>query len=129
MRDINADRTKTSVDNFCQICNLKHSIKVPTCHKNPDNPSTIDLMLTNMHRSFQNSSAIERGLSDFHKMTMTILNTNFKKQDPEIINNWDCKNVSKENCRQIILDEFPRMQCSHESTSLKQLFECFQKSI
>ena len=50
-------------------------------------------------------------------MTMTILNTNFKKQDPEIINNWDCKNVSKENYRQIILDEFPRMQCSHESTS------------
>ena len=117
MRDINADRRKTSVDNFCQICNLKHSSKVPTCHKNPDNPSTIDLMLTNMHRSFQNSSAIERGLSDFHKMTMTILNTNFKKQDPEIINNWDCKNVSKENYRQVILDEFPRMQCSHESTS------------
>ena len=36
-------------------------------------------MLTISVRSFQNSYALETGLSDFHKMTVTILKSYFKK--------------------------------------------------
>ena len=75
MGDFNADKNQENLVDFCQLYNLKHLIKVPTCYKNPDNPSVIDLMLTKCPRSYQNSSAIETGLSDFHKMTVTVLKT------------------------------------------------------
>ena len=52
---------------------LKRLIKVPTCDKNPDNPSCIDLILTSKPRKFKNSCVTETLQSDFHKMTVTAL--------------------------------------------------------
>ena len=43
-----------------------------TCFKNPNNPSCIGLLITNRPKRFQNSMAIETGLSDFHKMCITV---------------------------------------------------------
>ena len=37
---------------FCQSYNLKSLLKVPTCYKNPDSPSCIDLILTKKPRNF-----------------------------------------------------------------------------
>ena len=70
---------------FCLNYNLKSLICVPTCYKNPDNPSCIDLILTNSPGSFQSSCAIETGLSDFHKMTVTVMKTSFQKLKPRVI--------------------------------------------
>ena len=39
----------------------------------PLNPTCIDLMLTNRPKSFQDTLVIETGLSDFHKMTVSVL--------------------------------------------------------
>ena len=39
-------------------------------------------MLTNRKNSFKNSTTIETGLSDHHKMTVTVLKTYFKKKKP-----------------------------------------------
>ena len=86
MGDFNVGRSNTVVDGFCELYNLKHLIKVATCYKNPENASTKDLMLTNAYRSFQNSCAIETGLSDFHKMTVTVIKTYFKELGAKIIN-------------------------------------------
>ena len=58
---------------FSNIYDLKSLIKEPTCHENPNKLSCIDLILTNKPRSFQQSCVIETGLSDFHKMTVTIM--------------------------------------------------------
>ena len=62
---------------FCETYNLKNLIKEPTCYKNAQNPTSIDLILTNRIHSFQHSDVIETGLSDFHKMTVTVPKTNF----------------------------------------------------
>ena len=42
-------------------------INKPTCYKNPDKPTCIDLILTNCPGSFQNFCVIETGFSDFYK--------------------------------------------------------------
>ena len=42
------------------------------------NPTSIDLILTNKSKSFENSIALETGLSDHHKMNITVL-THFIK--------------------------------------------------
>ena len=61
----------------------------PTCFKNPEKPSCIDLILTNCSRSFQNPCVIETGLSDFHKLVVAVMKTNYKKSQPKIM--WKSK--------------------------------------
>ena len=56
------------------------------------NPSCIDLIMTNHPNSFFNTRAIETGLSDFHKLTVTVLKTSYKKQPPTVISYY--KNYS-----------------------------------
>ena len=57
------------------VHNFKTLITQTTCLKNPENPACIDLILTNSPgtRSFQSSSLFETGLSDFCKLTITVL--------------------------------------------------------
>ena len=54
--------------------------------KNPNNPHSIDLFLTNPPKYFQKSSVREAGLSDFHKMVITVMKMSFQKLEPKIIN-------------------------------------------
>ena len=70
---------------FCDTYALENIVKGPTCFKNPLNPSSIDLMLTNKPRSFQNSTKIESGLSDHHIMAISVMKSFFPKQTPTLI--------------------------------------------
>ena len=70
---------------FCDTYHLKNLVNVPTCYKNPLKPSCIDLFLTNCSRSFQDTQVTEIGLSDFHKMNITVLKMFFSKQKHETV--------------------------------------------
>ena len=70
---------------FCDIYNLKNLISSPTYFKSVENPTSIDVFLTNRHNCFQNSCVIETGISDHHKMIITVLKTYFKKIKHTII--------------------------------------------
>ena len=82
---MNSEISEDHLSDFCASYNLKSLIKESTCFKNPNNPSCIDLILTNRARCFQNSCAIETGLSDFHKLAITVMKMTFKKMPPKII--------------------------------------------
>ena len=79
--------------------NLKSLVKQKTCFKNPDNPSCIDLILTNSPRSFQDSCVFETGLSDFNKLTATVLKQYFPKPKPKIVNYRDYRNFRNDEFR------------------------------
>ena len=83
LRDFNVCVDDETMTNFCNSCNLNSVIKQPTCFKNPENSSCIDLTLTNKPRSFQSTCAIETGLSDFHRMT--VLKTHQKSSHTETL--------------------------------------------
>ena len=83
--DLNSEIKEPSMKDFCDTYNLKNLIKDPTCFKNPVNPSSIDVILTNKWRSFQNSQIVETGLSDQYKMTITVMKVTVTKQAPIII--------------------------------------------
>ena len=83
--NFNSEIREDAMKNFCCLYNLKSLIHKPTCFKNPNPPSCIDLILTNKYRSFQNSTIIETGLSDFHKLTVSVMKMNFQKQVPKIL--------------------------------------------
>ena len=65
------------IKTFCEICKLRNLIKEPTCFKNLENPTCIDLILTNKSLSFKNTYVIEIGISDFHKMITAVMKMHF----------------------------------------------------
>ena len=78
---------------FCNAHNLHNLVKEPTCYKNPIKPSLIDLILTNKTGCFQHTQTIETGLSDHHKMTVTVLRTSVPKQAPIVVTYRNCKTL------------------------------------
>ena len=96
MGDFNSELSNNFVDNFCVCYSLKSLIKKPTCFKNPDNSTCIDLILTNRQKSVQNSTIIKTGLPEFHKFTVTVLKNYFKKLKPKELIYRDFKNFSNQ---------------------------------
>ena len=115
MGDFNVDEANIHIKDFCNLYKLKNLIKVPTCFKSPDNPKTINLILTNSVRSFQNSCALETGLFDFLKTTAIVLKSYLEKKQPKIISYRDFP--SNHFRKQILLD-FSTLHLSSDSPSL-----------
>ena len=57
--------------------NAKNLVQENTCFKSIDNTSCIDLFLTNSYQNFQNTITVATGLSDVHKMAVTVMKTTF----------------------------------------------------
>ena len=104
LSDSNARIEDVSIKTFCSNFNLTSMINKPTCYKNPDKPTCIDLILTNCPGSFQNSCVIETGLSDFHKMIVTVMKASYRKIEPRVINYRDYKSFSNEGFRESLLE-------------------------
>ena len=68
-----------SMSEFCDTFGLKSLIKDATCYRNPENTSSIDLILINNPHSFQNFCVIETNLLDFNKMVATVMKTSFER--------------------------------------------------
>ena len=64
--DFNVTDDEHHMKSFWKNYGLKNLIRQSTCYKNPRNPVCIDLILTNVPRSFQSTCVGETGLSDFH---------------------------------------------------------------
>ena len=75
----------SAMKTFGEIYKLWNLIKEPTCLKNPENPTCIDLILTNKPLSFKNTCVIETGLSDFHKMIVAVMKMHFSKMKPQVV--------------------------------------------
>ena len=98
--DFNSEITEYLMKEFCDTYNLKNLVTEATCFKNPLNPSSIDLILTNRIRSFQNTITLETGLSDHHKMVITVLKTFIPKRTPILIKYRDYRKFNSQNFRQ-----------------------------
>ena len=83
--DFNAQEGEPCLRNFICENNLKNIVKEPTCFKNVENPSTIDLFITNFPNCYFSTKTVTTGLSDFHKMVFTILKNKYPKRKPKVI--------------------------------------------
>ena len=98
-----------------QLWNLKSLGNEAACFKNPNNSSSIDLLLTNTIRSFQQSQAFETGLSDFHKLVVTVLKSTFPKSPPQKVTYRSYKNCSND----LLRDEFKNYLLSKQNMTLE----------
>ena len=83
--DFNVQIGESTIDDFLYEFSARNLVKEPTCFKSQDNPSCIDLFLTNSSTSFQCTQTVSTGLSDFHKMIVTVLKSTFPKVKPKIV--------------------------------------------
>ena len=111
------------MESFCELYRFKSLIKDPTCFKNPENPSCIDLILTNSPYSFQNSCVIETGLSDFHKMIVLVMKTTFQKLKPRIVQCRDCAQFSNDNFRKKLLENITLENVNTNSNGLEKFLQ------
>ena len=104
--DLNAEPDDLYMKTFCGIYKLNHLVKVPTCFKNPANPKCIDIILTNRIHHFQNTSVIETGLSDYHKLTVTVLKSELAKAAPKIVKFRDLANLDNSKFNSDLVERF-----------------------
>ena len=71
--DFNSEISERSIYDFCNAYNLESLSNTPTYFKNPENPSCIDRLLTNSKNNFDEAVVLESGLSDFHKLVVSVL--------------------------------------------------------
>ena len=101
--NFNTEIDEQHMQSFCDNYSLKSLIRQPTCYENFEKPTCIDLILTNMPRSFQSTRVIETGL-----MTLTAMRKNFKKIKPKIIKYRSYNNFSKEYYRKCLFNGLKR---------------------
>ena len=83
--DFNAEDTEPYLSQLLFEYDGKNIVSEKTCFKSKDNRSCIDLFITSSPNSFQNTSTITTGLSNFHKMVITVLKATFRKSKPKVI--------------------------------------------
>ena len=66
---------------FCESYNLTNLMKEPTCFQS-ENPTSIDVILTNKRHSFMHTKSVVNGLSDWHSLIMTMSKTQISKLAP-----------------------------------------------
>ena len=108
------------MDPFC----LENLIKEPTCFQSTV-PTTIDLIVTNQKGLFMKSIAYESGLSDFHKLTTTILRKSITKRKPRSILYRDYKIFDQKKFE----DQFRSKLAFIKTVDYSQLHEIFLKTL
>ena len=122
--DFNTEDIKPILSEFLEQYEAKSIMKNKTCFKNPDRPTCIDLFSTNSSHSFQNTMTITIGLSDFHKMVITVLKSSFIKLKARETYYRDYKNFSCNSFREDLILSLDRMKKgfdSFEDTFMKTL--------
>ena len=94
--DYNAQEFEPRFRDFLIEYDIKNIVKQKTCFKSLENPSCIDLFLTNRPRCFMKTTTLSTGLSDFHKMAVTVMKADFPKCEPKKIIYRNYKNFNDE---------------------------------
>ena len=115
---------------FCHAYNCQNIIKDKTCLKNLHNLSCVDLFITNRPKSFQNSTVIETGLSDFLKMSLTVMKVFHKKQRPKIVRYRNYRHFDNEFFINEVKNSIEQEHCQNQSLefgSFKKVDNTLQK--
>ena len=110
---------------FCQIHSLKSLINEFTCHKDPNKPSSIDLIMTNRPKSFQNSCTFETRLTNFQKMTLAVMKVSFIIQKSRVLNYRKHKLYNNKFFRESFLSKLNINNLSKRETGLKRFQEIY----
>ena len=95
--DFNAQIGESHLDTFSYQHELANINREPTCYKNSESRSCIDFILSNRPKRFFKTNTVFTGLSDFHKLVLSVFKTTFPKSKPKEIMYRNFKTFSEEN--------------------------------
>ena len=83
--------------------------------------------MTNKPQSFQHSCVIEAGLSDFHKMPVTVMKTFFKKLQTRVVNYRDYKYFEDDRFKTDLLSELGKGNIERNKSGLNTLLNACKR--
>ena len=83
--DFNSEETEPVLTVFLNSHDAKNMVKEKACFKSINNPTCVDLLVSNKEKCFKSATIIHTGLSDFNKMVLVVIKKNFQKAKPEVI--------------------------------------------
>ena len=93
------EESEPTIKDFMIEFGLHNIVKDKTCYKSTQHPKCIDLLLTNKNRLFQNTTTIDTGISDFHKMVLSTFRCRHDPGKPKEVIYRDYKNFDKAKFR------------------------------
>ena len=93
--NVNFKLNPNQLSNICDSYDLKQIIKGPTCFKNVDNPTLLDVILTNAPRSVKQSINISLGISDFHNYISASTKIACPSDEPKTVHYRTFKNFNE----------------------------------
>ena len=117
------------MSSFCDTFALISLIKEPTCYINPDNPSYLDIILTKKPLRSQSSCVVETGLSDFHRMILTVTKMTFQKLKRRVLNYKDYKHFNNERFRDDLLSEISNSYLEFDNNNFDEFFNMCQSTL
>ena len=76
--------TEHYIESFLYEHEVSNLVEEKTYFKNIQNPSCIEFLLSNNSYTFQQTTTVCSGLSDCHKLVLTILKTRIPKGNPRL---------------------------------------------
>ena len=100
--DFNIEISEQRTESFLYMHELCNLVKEKTCFKNMQNPNYVELMMFSLFFLRLRTIAISTGLSDCHKLVLTVLKTTVPRSQPKEITYRDYKitnNLPLQNLR------------------------------
>ena len=113
--NVNVNNTDPIFTEFIEKYGAENIVKNPTCFKSLENPSIIDLIITNNSKSFWNTKTMRNSISDFHALVLTVLNIKYVKPNPIKITYRKYKHFDSESFQSDLLGQFSQ-GCEDYST-------------
>ena len=134
MGDINIDTHDTQhpghakLISFCDVFGLSNLVKDKTCFTK-GHSSSIDVMLTNKPRCFQNTFVVETGLINYHGLVLTVMKTHIPRLKPKILKYRSYKNFDSDKFLQDVRNTEFKPFTNDANLSYENLSSAFQKLV
>ena len=113
---------------FCDSYDLKNLINAATCFQ-AENPTSLDLILTNKTRSFIKSKSVTTGISDHHSMVTTMLRSHVTRLNPIEVKYRSFRTFDENNFLTELQFAVDNLQYDNNKESFTSFYECFENVI
>ena len=89
--------TETILCEFLNAYNAKNLVKNKTCLKSIEDPSCVDLIITDKPGSFQHTNVFEIGISNHHELVTAVMKAKFTKASSKCVHYHNYKNFNEQD--------------------------------
>ena len=97
--DFNVQENETILSEFLNAYNAKNIVKNKTCFKSIENPSCVDLIVTDKPGNFHHANVFETGILHHHKLVTTVSKAKFTKVSSKYVHYHNYKTFNEQDVK------------------------------